>query len=67
MWAWHKMQRLLDDADRNGNRNSVIDEIVRLGEGYSIVSEYTSFLVLENDAEYKRWNLKTRINHRTRK
>src|SRR5690606_38006376 len=38
----------------------VIDEIVRLGEGYSIVTEYTSFLVLENDAEFKRWNIQRR-------
>ena len=57
MRAWHKMQRLLDAADRNGSRDDVIDEIVRIGEGYSIVSEYTSFLVLENDQEYKRWKI----------
>src|SRR5438128_2690355 len=49
MWAFHKMQRLLKDADRSGSRDAVIDEVVRLGEAYSIVSEYTSFLVLEND------------------
>jgi hypothetical protein len=30
---------------------------VRLGEGYSIVTEYTSFLVLENDAEFQRWKI----------
>jgi Ca-activated chloride channel family protein len=60
MWAWHRVQRLLDEADRAGNREPVIDEIVRLGEGYSIVSEYTSFLVLENDAEYRRWKIERR-------
>ena len=32
-------------------------EIVRLGESYSIVTEYTSFLVLENDAEFQRWKI----------
>ena len=57
MWAWHKIQRLQKQADRRGSRDDVIDEIVRLGEGYSIVSEYTSFLVLENDNEYKRWKI----------
>jgi hypothetical protein len=35
----------------------VIDDIVRLGEGYSIATEYTSFLVLENDAEFQRWKI----------
>lgn len=60
MWAFHKVQRLLKEADRSGSREAVIDEIVRLGEGYSIVTEYTSFLVLENDAEYQRWRLDRR-------
>ena len=60
MWAWHRVQRLLKEADRAGDRSRVVDEIVRLGEGYSIVSEYTSFLVLENDQEFKRWQIERR-------
>lgn len=60
MWAWLKVNRLLKQADRAGSRSTVIDEIVRLGEQYSIVTEYTSFLVLENDAEYKRWQIERR-------
>lgn len=60
MWAWKKVDRLLREADRTQSRTAVVDEIVRLGEGYSIVSEYTSFLVLENDAEYKRWQIARR-------
>ena len=57
MWAWRRIDGLLKAADRDGNRAGVAPEIVRLGEGYSIVTEYTSFLVLENDAEYQRWKL----------
>lgn len=57
MWAWHKIDHLLKDADRNGSRAPVVDEVVRLGEAYSIVTEYTSFLVLENDAEFQRWKI----------
>jgi len=60
MWAFHRVQRLMKEADRTGSRASVVDEIVRLGEGYSIVTEYTSFLVLENDAEYQRWSVERR-------
>ncbi|MBE0543500.1 MAG: VWA domain-containing protein [Verrucomicrobia bacterium] len=60
MWAWHRVNRLLKDADRKGDRSSVIPEIVRLGEDFSIVTEYTSFLVLENDAEYQRWKIARR-------
>ena len=57
MWAWHRVDRLLKEADAGGSRTSVIDEIVRLGEGYSIATEYTSFIVLENDAEFQRWKI----------
>ena len=35
-------------------------EIVTLCEQFSIVSEYASFIVLENDAEYQRWNIERR-------
>ena len=57
MWAWHKVDMLLKQADRNGTRAQIIPEIVRLGEGYGIATEYTSFLVLENDQEYRRWKI----------
>jgi Ca-activated chloride channel family protein len=61
MWAWHRVQSLLKQSDRNGSRpREILDEIVRLGEGFSIVTEYTSFLVLENDAEYERWKIERR-------
>lgn len=57
MWAWQKIDRLLKEADQAGSRAGAVDEIVRLGEGYSIVTEYTSFIVLENDTEYQRWKI----------
>ena len=57
MWAWKRVDRLLNEADAGGSRTGVLDEIIRLGEGYSIVTEYTSFIVLENDAEYQRWKI----------
>ena len=60
MWAWNRIDRLLKNADSTSSRGKVIDEVVRLGEGYSIVTEYTSFLVLENDEEYKRWKIQRR-------
>ncbi len=67
MWAWKRIDQLLKKADRSGSRNQVIDEIVRLGEEYSIASEYTSFLVLENDNEYRRWKIERRNNLRLRR
>ncbi len=52
MWALEMVSALEKEPG-----NTAVDEIIRLGEGYSIVTEYTSFLVLENDAEYKRWKI----------
>ncbi len=61
MWAWHRIQDLDRAAQRGGRqKNTVVNEIVRLGEAFSIVTEHTSFLVLENDAEYKRWRIERR-------
>ncbi|MCP4899915.1 MAG: VWA domain-containing protein [bacterium] len=60
MWAFNRIEGLLREADRGGSRAKVVDEVIRLGEGFSIVTEYTSFLVLENDAEYQRWKIERR-------
>lgn len=60
MWAFKRVSRLLKKADRTGTREQVAAEVIRLAEEYSIVTEYTSFLVLENDAEYKRWKIQRR-------
>ncbi len=60
MWASKRVDRLLKKADRTGTRQQVADEVIRLAEAYAIVTEYTSFLVLENDAEYKRWKIQRR-------
>jgi Ca-activated chloride channel family protein len=60
MWAWHRVQRLMADERGTGVAGRHEDEIVRLCEGYSIVSPYASFIVLENDAEYQRWKIERR-------
>ena len=59
MWALYRVERLMGQDRRTGSRGG-FDEIVRLCEGYSIASEYASFIVLENDAEFKRWKIERR-------
>ena len=54
-WASHRVERLFAEERREGKAGSQQEAIVTLCEDYSIVSEYASFLVLENDAEYQRW------------
>jgi len=60
MWAYEQVQQKLADIRRSGETPQLAADIVTLCEGYSIVSEYASFLVLENDAEYQRWSIARR-------
>jgi Ca-activated chloride channel family protein len=60
MWALKRVDQLFKPLNRTQSNPQIIDEIIGLGETYSIVTEYTSFLVLENDAEYKRWQIERR-------
>jgi Ca-activated chloride channel family protein len=60
MWASHRVQELMEAGRRSGNLQSYKPQIVDLCETYSIVSEYASFIVLENDAEYQRWKIQRR-------
>ena len=66
MWAWQRVQKLQEKIDMTGSKSSV-DKIIRLGETYSIASEYTSFLVLENNQEYKRWKIEQRNAERMKR
>jgi hypothetical protein len=58
---------MMADMRENGKQASLVDEVIRLCEGYSIVSEYASFLVLENDAEYALWSIQRRNANRIQK
>ncbi|MFB6346445.1 MAG: hypothetical protein ABEK50_11850, partial [bacterium] len=67
MWAWHKVNRLLNQVKSGKKTQSTVDKIVRLGENYSIVTPYTSFIVLENDSEYQRWNIERKNQRRVQR
>jgi Ca-activated chloride channel homolog len=60
MWAFSCVQQLMNSIRENGTSPDIENKIVRLCEGYSIVSEYASFIVLENDSEYQRWSIQRR-------
>jgi Ca-activated chloride channel family protein len=51
MWASRRVDRLLGEARQAGGAAAVADEVIALCEDFSIVSEFASFIVLENDAE----------------
>ncbi len=60
MWAWRRVQRLLARARKTGSAGEVRQRIVSLGERYSIATRFTSFIVLENNEEYRRWKIERR-------
>ncbi|MFM7036990.1 MAG: VIT and vWA domain-containing protein [Planctomycetaceae bacterium] len=60
MWAYEQVQQKQAEIRRSGETPQLAADIISLCEGYSIVSEYASFLVLENDAEYQRWSIARR-------
>ena len=60
MWAWQQVQSLMERIRSQGENREWVDRIVELCEGYSIASQYASFIVLENDSEYQRWKIKRR-------
>jgi len=46
-WAAQKIQALLRDIDRFGQRPELINAVIYLSVNYSILSPYTAFLVIE--------------------
>ena len=60
MWAYEQVQQKMSEIRRSGETPALAADIVSLCEGYSIVSEYASFLVLENDSEFQRWQIARR-------
>jgi Ca-activated chloride channel family protein len=44
LWAWARVQALLEEIERNGESEAAINEIIRLARRYKFVTPYTSFL-----------------------
>jgi Ca-activated chloride channel family protein len=57
LWATRKIGYLMGEIRLKGEKEELIDEIVRLSTEYGIMTPYTSFLVLENDTDYSRWGI----------
>lgn len=67
MWALEQVQRRMGKIREAGESPQLVQEIVALCEGFSIVSEYASFIVLENDSEYQRWSIERRNLNRVQR
>lgn len=59
---WARMH--LDFLLQQGQTQTIQDEIIALSEEYQIMTPYTSFLVLESDADRERFKVKRRFQMR---
>ena len=57
MWAWRQVDERLAQLRGSEQSPSLIDQVVKLGVDYSIVTPFTAFLVLENESEYQRFSI----------
>jgi len=57
LWARMHLDTLLEQ----GSSETIKDEIIALSEEYQIITPYTSFLVLETDADRERFKVKRRF------
>ena len=48
LWSTRKVAFLLDEIRLRGRNQELVDEVVRLGKRYGILTPYTSFLVVED-------------------
>src|SRR3989339_141698 len=57
LWATRKIGYLTSEIRLRGEKKELIDEIIKLSKKHGIMTEYTSYLVMENDQDYKRYGL----------
>jgi Ca-activated chloride channel homolog len=57
LYAHRKIGFLLDQIRLHGENKELKDEVVRLSLAYGIETPYTSYLVLENDQQYKQYGI----------
>ncbi|HUT36841.1 MAG TPA: VIT and VWA domain-containing protein [Planctomycetota bacterium] len=50
LWATRKVAFLLNEIRLRGRNQELVDEVVKLGKQYGIMTPYTSFLVVEDQA-----------------
>ncbi len=49
LWANRKVGYLLEEIRANGEKQELVDEVVRLAKEFNIVTPYTSYLVMEDE------------------
>jgi tetratricopeptide (TPR) repeat protein len=63
LWAQQKLDQLRRQEPSTSD-GSIRDQIIGLSQQWSLLSPYTAFLVLESEADYRRWNVDRRVRRR---
>jgi Ca-activated chloride channel homolog len=64
LWAQRKIGFLTGEIRLRGENKELVDEIVKLSKRYGIMTPYTSFLILENETDYRRWGIREELASR---
>lgn len=65
LWATRKIGYLMSEIRLKGEKDELVDEIISLSKEYGIMTPYTSYLVLEKDADYEEWGVEPSAELRT--
>ena len=57
LWATRRIGYLMGEIRLNGERDELVEEIIRLSTEYGIMTPYTSYLVVERDEDYHHYGL----------
>lgn len=60
LWATRRVGYLLEEIRLHGEESELREEVIRLSREYGIMTPYTSYLVLEDDAAYERHGVEKR-------
>ncbi|WP_163335639.1 VIT domain-containing protein [Desulfopila sp. IMCC35008] len=63
LWALASIQEIVDEIDTNGENRDRKEQIINLGTEYSLVTDYTSMIVL-SEAEFEGLNIERRNRDR---
>ncbi|HAV43372.1 TPA: trypsin [bacterium] len=67
IWATRKIGYLIGEIRLKGESKELVDEIVRLSKEYGIMTPYTSFLVIEKEADSAQWGLPAPVASKMKK
>ncbi|MGE5192943.1 MAG: hypothetical protein ACM3U2_10605, partial [Deltaproteobacteria bacterium] len=66
LWGQRKLDRLrslVAEQSDEQERRKLLQQIVSLSQEWTLLSPYTAFLVLENEAEYPKYGIRRQLRH----